>query len=155
MLEIRRAQVRSRPERLFVCRHQDRQRPTSAPRHRLTRAHIERIDIGTLLTVNFYRDKMLVEYVCDLLRLEALVRHHVAPMARRIADAQKNGLVLLACASECFLAPREPVYGIVRVLSKIRACFMYQSVCFRHTITSFVVLPMRSANNRVGRNLFA
>lgn len=41
-------------------------------------------------------------------------------MARRVADAQKYGLVFRAGPGKRFITPRMPIHGIVRVLQEIR-----------------------------------
>ena len=51
--------------------------------------------------------------------LEALVLHHVAPVAGRVADRQKNRLVLGLRPLERLGPPRIPVDRIVGVLQQI------------------------------------
>src|SRR5690606_24440149 len=51
--------------------------------------------------------------------LERLVRHYVAPMAGRVANAEQDGPVLGASALERFVAPRIPIDGIVGVLAQV------------------------------------
>src|SRR5207249_3243647 len=53
--------------------------------------------------------------------LEALPLHHVAPVARRIADREEDRLALLAGPRERLLAPRKPVHRVVRVLEEVGA----------------------------------
>src|SRR6266545_4531252 len=75
---------------------------------------------------------MPVEHIRDGPALEALVLHHVAPVARRIADRQEDRLVLAARPLERFRAPRIPVNGIVSVLEEIRAVLGGESI--RHVL---------------------
>ncbi len=64
----------------------------------------------------------------DLFVFKRFAFHDVAPMAGRIADAQKDGFVLRARLGERFVAPRKPVHGIVRVLQEIRRFFAGEPV---------------------------
>jgi class 3 adenylate cyclase len=49
------------------------------------------------------------------------VRHHVAPVAGRVADREQDRLVLGPCPRERLVAPRVPLDGIRRVLQEVRA----------------------------------
>ena len=60
--------------------------------------------------------------------LERLVRHHVAPVARRVADRQEDRLVLGRARRERLLAPRVPVDRVVGVLAQVRAGLAGESV---------------------------
>ena len=62
------------------------QRPAAVTRHRLHRAHVDRVDVGALLAVHLHGDEVLVHHRGRLRVLEGLVLHHVAPVARRVAD---------------------------------------------------------------------
>jgi hypothetical protein len=53
--------------------------------------------------------------------LERLVLHHVAPVARRVADRQQDRAIELARALERLLAPRIPLDGVVLVLEEVGA----------------------------------
>ena len=46
----------------------------------------------------------------------------MAPVARRIADGQEDGLVLRIRSGKGFVAPGVPVHGVCRVLEKIWTC---------------------------------
>src|SRR5690606_3815592 len=63
----------------------------------------------------------LVHLGGDRFVLERLALHHVAPMARRVADGEEDGLVLALRALEGLVAPRVPIDGVVRVLPQVRA----------------------------------
>jgi hypothetical protein len=54
----------------------------------------------------------------------------MAPVARRISDAQKDGLVFSFCALQSFFPPRVPVDWVVRMLQKIRARLFGKPVWF-------------------------
>jgi hypothetical protein len=97
-------------------------------RHHLDGAHVNLVEVGALLAVNFDVDELLVHQARDLLVLERLALHHVAPVAGRVADAQKNRLVLAFRFFQSLVAPRVPVHGVVRVLQEIRAGLLRETV---------------------------
>ena len=84
-------------ERLAICRTKDRHRPTAAAGHRLDGRHIDAIQVWTLLAVHLDAHKVFVQDRRHPLVLKRLVRHHVAPVARRIANAEEYRLVLRTC----------------------------------------------------------
>src|SRR5579884_1211705 len=53
----------------------------------------------------------------------------MAPVARRVADRQKNRLVLAARFFKCLRAPRKPIDRVVRVLEQIRRFFFREAIC--------------------------
>ena len=81
------------------------------------------VDVGTLLAIHLDGDEVAAELLADGRLLERLVRHHVTPVARRIADREKDRLVFAARPFERLLAPRIPVHGILCVLAEVRARF--------------------------------
>ena len=119
-------------ERLTGRRQEDRHRPASVPGERDDGVHIDRVDVGTLLTVDLHRDEVLVEQCRRGLVLERLVRHHVTPVTRRVADGEHDRLVLLARAQECFFPPRKPIHRIFGVLQEVWARLLGESV---HAVT--------------------
>ena len=60
--------------------------------------------------------------------LERLVRHHVAPVTGRVADAQQDRLLFEASAFEGLGPPLLPLDRIVRVLSQVRTGRFAQAV---------------------------
>src|SRR5579883_230328 len=54
--------------------------------------------------------------------------HDVTPVARRVANREKDGTVEFFCPCECFWPPRIPIDRIVRVLLEIEACLVSESV---------------------------
>src|SRR5215467_10894925 len=64
---------------------------------------------------------MLVHQAGDFLVLEGLTLHHVAPVAGRVADTEQDGFVFALRLFQRLLAPRVPVYRVVRVLQQVRA----------------------------------
>ena len=115
-------------ERLAVGREEHRHRPAAMAGHRLHRAHVDGVDIRALFAVDLDVDEELVHERGDLLVLERLALHHVAPVAGGVADAEEDRLVLAPRAGEGLLAPGVPVDGVVFVLEKVGAGLARESV---------------------------
>ena len=116
-----RREVRAAEERLALGREEDRHRPAALARQRDDRVHVERVDVGPLLAVDLDVDEALVHEPRRLVVLERLVLHHVAPVARRVADREQDRLVLGPRPLEGLVAPRVPVDRVVRVLEEVGA----------------------------------
>ena len=82
--------------------------------------HEDRIDIGSLLTIDLNVDVEAVHHRGRRRILERLVRHHVTPVAGGIANAQQDRHIALARLGEGLVAPRLPIDRIVHVLPQIR-----------------------------------
>ena len=95
--------------------------PAAAARHRLHGLHVDLVDVGPLLTIHLDVHEELVHERGDLLVLEGLALHDVAPVARRVTDGQQQGLVFGAGALEGLRAPRIPVHRVVTVLEEVGA----------------------------------
>ena len=78
------------------------------------RVHVDPVHVGPLLAVDLDVDEALVHQRRDLRVLERLVRHHVAPVAGRVADREQDRLVLGPRLRERLVAPREPVDRVGR-----------------------------------------
>ena len=83
--ERRLREVRAAPERSAVGVHDDGHRPAAATGERLHGVHVDRVDVGSLLAVDLDVDERGVHRGGDLVVLEALVGHDVAPVAGRVA----------------------------------------------------------------------
>ena len=105
------------------------------PGHGLGRLHVDRIDVGSLLAVDLDADEPSVHLGRDVGVLERFVRHHVAPVAGRVADRQQDRHVALAGRGERLVTPRVPVDRVVGVLAQIRAGFLGQAVPTGHAAT--------------------
>ena len=90
--------------------------------------HVDRVEVRALLAVDLDVDEVLVLDARGLLVLERLVLHHVAPVARGVADREEDRPVLLARAGERLLAPRVPVDGVVGVLEEVRARLVGEAI---------------------------
>jgi len=118
-LPIRGREVGAAEVRLSRGREEHGHRPSAVPADGGDSLHVHRVDVRTLLAVHLDVDEELVHQRRDLLVLEALVRHHVAPVAGAVADAQQDGPILAAGAGEGLLTPRVPVHRVVCVLEEI------------------------------------
>ena len=118
--QLRFRKIRARPKRLLFRCQENRERPAAGAVHGNARRHINRIHIGTLFPVNFDWNKGAVEHCRNFLRFERFMRHDMAPVAGRITDAQKNGLVLPFGFFQRRSPPRTPVHRIFRMLKQIR-----------------------------------
>ena len=106
-----------------VRRREDGHRPAALTRHRLRGRHVDRVHVGALLAVHLDRDVARVHQRGDALVLERLVRHHVTPVAGRVADGDQHRHVTALGLGERLLAPRPPVDRIVGVLQEVgRSC---------------------------------
>ena len=90
-----RREIGAAPERLAVRGQEHRQGPAAMLAHQVQRVHVDRVDIGPLLAIDLDVDEVLVHQRRDLRVLEALMRHHVAPVAGGVADRQQDRLVRL------------------------------------------------------------
>lgn len=107
----------------------------------LADGHIYAVYVRALLLVHLDGDEIPVQNVRRLRVLKALVRHDVAPVAGAVADAQKDGLVLVPGFLKGLAAPGVPVHGIFRVLQEIGAGLAGQVVA--HVIASFLQVARR------------
>ena len=74
---------------------EDRHRPAARAGQSLGRRHVDGIEVGALLAVDLDRNEPLGQVRSRGRVFEALVSHHVAPVARRIPDGEEDRLVLL------------------------------------------------------------
>ena len=90
-------EVRAGVERLEVRCEEYRHRPTTRTRKRLRGCHVDAIQVRALFAVDLDTDVMLVHETRRFRVFEGFVGHDVTPMAGRVSDAQKNGLILGTC----------------------------------------------------------
>ena len=107
---------------------EDRHRPAALPGHRLDGLHVDRVDVGTLLPVDLDADEELVHQRGDAGVLEALVGHHVAPVAGAVPHREQDRTVPLPGGAHRLLTPRVPIDGVLRVLAEIGAGLGRQAV---------------------------
>ncbi len=111
--------IRAAPHRLARRVEKHRERPAALLAQHVQRVHVDLVDVGPLLAIDLDVDEQVVHHARGRLVLETLVRHHVAPVARRIADREQDRLVALLRVRERLRAPRPPVDRIVLVLEQI------------------------------------
>src|SRR4029450_6207027 len=90
------------------------------------------IEVRPLFAIDLDANEVCIEELADFRVLEALVLHDVAPVARRVADAEEDGPVEFLGLAERLFAPRMPVHWIVGVLLEVRTCFVNQGICESH-----------------------
>jgi hypothetical protein len=115
-----RREVGAGEERHLLGRQEHVQGPAALARHRLAGLHVDRVEVWALLAVELDGDEQLVHQRGRVRILERLALHHVAPVARRVADRQQDRPVLVTRAREGLLAPGVPVHRVVLVLEEIR-----------------------------------
>ena len=115
-------------KRLAVRRQEHGERPSAASGQELHGVHVDLVEVGTLLAIDFDRNKVFVHQLRNLFVLERLALHHVAPMACRIADREEDGLVLGARPRERLVAPRVPIHRIVGVLAQVGTLLVDEAV---------------------------
>ena len=108
--------IGSAEERPLVRRQKNVHRPAAAARRELDEIHIDLVDVRPLFHIDLDVDEILVHDRGRRLVLERLVLHHMAPVTRRIADADQHGLVLGLRPFKCLVAPRIPVDRVMCVL---------------------------------------
>ena len=119
-------------KRLEIGRQPHAHRPAARPRRRLHERHVDAIDVGPLFAIHFDGDEIAIQDVGNRLAFERLVGHHVAPVAGRIANRQKDRAVELAGLVERLLPPGVPVDRILGVLQKVWAALGSETI--RHSL---------------------
>ena len=121
-------EVRPGVERLAVGGQEHGSRPSALTGHRHARVHRQRVDVGAFLAIDLDVHEQLVHQRRCCLFGERLVLHHVAPVARAVADRDEQRPILRAGAPEGLLPPRIPVDRIVGVLEEVGARGLRESV---------------------------
>ena len=75
----------------------------------LNKGHVDVVDVRSLLPVHLDGHVAFVEDSPDVVVLEGLPLHHVAPVAGGVAHREEDGLVLAASFLEGLLPPGVPV----------------------------------------------
>ena len=120
---VSRREVGAAEERRALGREPDAHRPSAGPGERLHRAHVDGVDVGALFAIDLDADVVTVQVAGDLLVLERLDLHHVAPVAGGVTDRHEERQAPAAGLGERLVAPGVPVDGIVGVLQEIGAGF--------------------------------
>ena len=121
--------IRAAPIGFRLGRQEHRQGPAALFTQHVQRVHIDRVDVGPFFAINLDVDKPVVHLRGNLVGFKTLVRHHMAPVAGRVADRQQDRLVLFAGRRQRFLAPRPPMDRVVFMLLQVGAGFVGEAVC--------------------------
>ncbi|MGX1250580.1 hypothetical protein RKD48_003091 [Streptomyces ambofaciens] len=121
-------EVGAEVERLRVRREEHGHGPAALPGRRLHGLHVDGVDVGALLAVDLDAHEVRVEVLGGGPVLERLVRHHVAPVARAVADAQQDGDAAPPGFFERLGLPRPPVDRVLRVLEEVGGRRLRKSV---------------------------
>jgi hypothetical protein len=122
--------ISAAPDRLAGGREKHGERPAAVLAEVMQRRHVDLVDVGPLLAVDFDVDEQVVHHGRGAGVLKALVRHDVAPVAGRVTDRQQDRLAGPLRLAERVRSPGPPGYGIVLVLQKIRAGLLRKAVGF-------------------------
>src|SRR5258708_39195496 len=121
-------EVSAAPDRLAIAVEKHGQRPPAVFAKMVQGRHVELVDVGPLLAVDFDVDEQLVHDGSDPFVFEAFMRHDMAPVAGCVADREQDRLVALLGFAERVRTPRPPVDRIGLVLQQIRARLMGEAV---------------------------
>ncbi len=119
------------PDRLAVRRQKHGQGPAAVLAQMMQRRHIDLVDVGPLLAIDFDIDEELVHDARGCVILKAFMRHDVAPMAGRIADREQDRLVVLFGRGQRVRSPGPPIDRVVLVLQQIGAGLVGETVLMR------------------------
>ncbi len=125
---VARWKIRAAEEYLAIGGQPDGHRPTATAGQQHHRLKVCRVDVRARFAIDLDGYVVGIESRSDLLVLERLLLHHVAPMTRRIADAHENRLPFRLRAGERLVAPRVPVDRVVRMLTEIGASLEDQTI---------------------------
>ena len=114
-----RRKVGPAPKGFSGGREEHRQGPTAMLAQKREGRLIDGINIGALLPVDLDVDELAVHERRNFRVLEALVSHHMTPVACGVSDRKEDRLFLVASRREGFLVPRVPVHRIVLVLQQV------------------------------------
>ena len=96
---------------LALRREEHGQGPAAVLAQKLQRLLVDGVDVGAFLPVDLDVDEELVHECCDVAVLEAFVGHDMAPVARRIPNAEEDGFVVPSRFFESYRSPYLPVHG--------------------------------------------
>ena len=90
--------------------------------------HVDLVDVRAALAVDLHGHEPRVERIGRGLIAEGLAVHHVAPVARGVADREKDGATGVARKLERLVAPRVPVHGVVGMDAQVGRSLVCESV---------------------------
>ena len=119
--ELRFRVVGAAEERAPVGGQEAGHRPAALPGQRDGGVHVDRVEVRPLFAVDLDADEVGVHRRGDVVVLEGFVRHHVAPVARRVPDGQQDRHIAPRRLGERLRRPLPPVHRVVGVLAQVRA----------------------------------
>ena len=126
--DVGRREIGPASERLELGRQPYAHRPAAVAGRGLDKGHVDLVNVGALFPIDLNADEVLVQESGNGRGLERFVLHDVAPMAGRVTDRKKDGLVLGASLGEGVLAPRIPVDRVLGVLEEVRRFFTGETI---------------------------
>src|SRR6266849_5140019 len=124
-------EVSAPPDRLAVAVEKHGQRPAAVLAKMVQGRHVDLVDVGPLLAINFDVDEQLVHDGGDLFVFEAFVCHDMAPVAGCVTNREQDRLVALLGLAERVRTPGPPVDRIGLVLQQIWTRLMGEAVFVR------------------------
>jgi len=97
-----------------------RHRPTALSRHRLDCLHVDGVDVGPFLAIDFDVHKEPVHLFSSLRVLERLMGHDMTPVTGRVSNAKQYGDIAISRLGERLVTPLVPIDRIIHVLEEIR-----------------------------------
>ena len=126
--------ISAAPHRLALRRQEHGERPAALLAKQMQRVHVDLVDVGPFLAVDFDVDEQFVHHARGRFVLEQFMRHHVAPVAGGIADRQQDRPVRALGLIKGRRPPLPPVHRIVLVLQQIRRGRLRQAVFMRAVV---------------------
>ena len=136
-----------------VGQTKDIERPTARLLDHLYRFHVDLIHIRTLFAVHFHTDEVLIHQLGNIVTLKTLMRHHMTPVAGRIADRNQQWLTRGFGSGEGLFAPWIPIHWVVGMLFEIKAILLGESIWHLARVRSFKEngqFPTRNLSERMG-----
>ena len=116
------------PNGLAGRREKHRERPATVFAEVMQCRHVNLVDVGPFLTVDFDVDEQIVHDRGGCGILEALVGHDMAPVASGVADREQDRFVAALGFGKRFRPPGPPCDRIILVLKKIRTGLVGETV---------------------------
>ena len=125
---IVRREISAAKKRFPFRREKNIQRPAAGTGRGLDEGHVNLVHVRPLFAIHLDADEVLVQKSRNFFILERFAFHDVAPVAGRIADAEKDRPVFNPRLCKRLITPGEPIHGIVRVLEQVRRFFPCEAV---------------------------
>src|ERR1700722_16136960 len=115
-------------------------------------SHVDVVDVRPLLAVDFDVHEQLVHETGRLGVLKRLVRHHMAPVAGRVADGEQDRAVAPLGLGERVGAPWTPMHRVPGVLQKIGRGLLAEEIAAGFHLRSFALPQAASAAFSIALN---